>query len=487
MNDTDMEQQPGTFTETEESEDFAALFEATQSRGRQSAAQDNKVVADIVSIGDDWIFLDIGGKTEGIISREEFVDDNGELTVRKGDPITAYIIKKTDGEIILSRKMTMAASSEAAREAFQRRIPVEGLVTEERKGGFSVKVFGKQAFCPYSQIDLVSGAPAEEYVGKKFSFKITEYSDRGKNIVLSRRRVLEEERLERIEALKSAIKVDDLVPGVVKRIEPFGAFVDIGGVEGLVPISEVSWGRVENISDVLTLHQNISVRIINLDWDRNRISLSLKQATDDPWSSADSRYMVGANVAGRITRITNFGAFMELEPGIEGLIHISNLGQGKRIAHPRDVVSTGMELEARVISVDAGAKRIGLEIEKQAQEQDQETFVEIGTGQTVTGVVESVQEYGLFVKLPNGKTGLVHLSEIDAPKSVDLKRKFPAGSSVDVKVMSIDEQADRISLSMKALGLQAEKTQVDEFRSRMAENGSFGTLGDLFKEKLFRK
>ncbi len=484
MNDIDSKKHLTHFDESDDSEDFASLFEATQRTSMNSSAADNKVVADIVSIGDEWIFVDIGGKTEGMISKGEFQDDAGELTVKKGDPITAYIIRKTDGEILLSRRMTMAASSEAAREAFQRRIPVDGLVMEERKGGYSVKVFGKLAFCPYSQIDLVSGVPAEEYIGQKLSFKIAEYSDRGKNIVLSRRKMLEEERQARVEELKNILKVDDVLTGSVKRIEPFGAFVDIGGIEGLVPVSEVSWGRVENISDVLSTDQIISVKIINLDWGRNRISLSLKQATDDPWASVAAKYPSGSMVRGKITRLANFGAFLELEPGVDGLIHISNLGQGKRISHPREVVTTGMSVEAKVISVDPDGKRIGLEIEKQATVENDAETVDIIPGQVVTGVVDSVQEYGVFLKLANGKTGLLHLSEIDAQKSGDLKRKFPSGSSLDVKILSMDDQSGRISLSQKALGTAAEKQQIEEFRTKLGHSGSFGTLGDLLREKL---
>ncbi len=487
MNVTDNDKHSASFNENDESEDFASLFEATQERDRNSSSNDNKVVADVVSIGDDWIFVDIGGKTEGIISKEEFLDEDGKLTVRKGDPLTAYIIRKTDGEVLLSRKMTMAASSEAAREAFQRKIPVEGLVTEERKGGFSVKVFGKMAFCPYSQIDLASSQPASEYVGKKFSFKITEYSERGRNIVLSRRRVLEEERMEKIEELKNVLKVEDVIVGTVKRIEPFGAFLDIGGIEGLVPISEVSWGRVEDITSVLSIDQKISVKIINLDWARNRISLSVKQATDDPWSNVESKYLAGSQVDGRVTRLTNFGAFMELEPGVEGLIHISNLGQGKRINHPREIVSQGMNLNAKIISVDAVAKRIGLELEKQTADDATQEAREIKAGETVTGVIDSVQDYGVFVKLPGDKTGLLHLSEIENPKSMELKRRFPVGGFVEVKVLSVDNNADRISLSVKALSLQAEERQIEEYRTKSDELRSFGTLGDILKEKLFRK
>ena len=484
MNEKETRKYSTDFNESDDSEDFASLFEATQRTSRNSSASDNKVVADIVSIGDEWIFVDIGGKTEGMISRAEFQDETGELTVKKGESIAAYIIRKTDGEVILSRRMTMAASAEAAREAFQRHIPVEGLVMEERKGGFSVKLFGKLAFCPYSQIDLVSGTPASEYIGQKLSFKITEYSERGRNIVLSRRKLLEEERQARIEELKNILKVDDVVSGSVKRIEPFGAFVDIGGVEGLVPISEVAWGRIENVSDVLSTGQPVTVKIISLDWGRNRISLSLKQATEDPWSSVAEKYPAGSTVRGQITRVTNFGAFLELEPGVDGLIHISNLGQGKRISHPRDVVSTGMTLEVKVISVDPDNRRIGLEVEKQANLEHEDQAVVILPGQIVTGVVESVQEYGVFVKLENGKTGLLHLSEIDAQKSGDLKRKFVIGANVDVKVLSVDEQSGKISLSQKAIGAAAEKQQIDEFRTKLGQSSSFGTLGDLLKEKL---
>ena len=473
--------------ENDEVEDFATLFEASQTRKLSREEDQNKVVADIVSIGDEWIFVDIGGKTEGIISKEEFIDEKGELTLKKGDSIAAYFIKKTDGEIVLSRKMTMAASSEALREAYERGIPVEGLVVEERKGGFSVKVLGKNAFCPYSQIDSLASREIHDYIGKKFSFKITEYTERGKNIVLSRRRVLDEERLERIEELKKSLSINDIVDGIVKKIESFGAFAEIGGIEGLIPISEISWGRTENVSDVLSLGQHVRLRIINLDWDKNRITLSLKQATDDPWLSVESRYLVGSKVVGRISRLANFGAFLELEPGIEGLIHISNLGQGKRINHPREIVSVGSNLEAKILSIDSSAKRIGLELERAANDVDNEAPVELRAGQILDGIVETIQDYGLFVKLPGGKSGLLHLSEIDGARNQDLKRRFPLGTNLEVQVLALDEANKKISLSLKAMGLQQERQQMDEFFSGSKTKQSFGTLGDLLKEKLSMK
>lgn len=487
MKDTDYREQSAGGFETDDTEDFATLFEASQTASRGSAADQNKIVADIVSIGDEWLFLDIGGKTEGIISRDEFVNDQGALTVTKGDTITAYIIKKSDGEVLLSRKMTMAASSEAAREAFHRGIPVEGLVMEERKGGFSVKLFGNLAFCPYSQIDLSSARPAQDYIGQKFSFRITEYSDRGKNIVLSRRRVLEEERLERIQELQGILKVDDVLTGTVKRIESFGAFVDIGGIEGLVPISEISWARVGDISEFLVVGLQIPVKIISLDWDRNRISLSVKQATQDPWTTVESKYSVGSNVHGIVQRLTAFGVFLELEPGIEGLIHISNLGKGRRINHPREVVSPGMALDARIISIDPFAKRIGLEIEKQSPETDELQSVELRQGMIITGSVDSIQDYGVFVKLPGGSTGLLHVSEIDGPKSTDLKKRFPLGANIDCQILSIDESSDRISLSLKSMDLLQEKQQIEDFRSKGVAHKPFGTLGDILRDKLQKK
>ncbi|MBM3303451.1 MAG: S1 RNA-binding domain-containing protein, partial [Deltaproteobacteria bacterium] len=266
----------------QDEEDFASLLESSQYRSEARIRRDAKVQGTVVSVGGEWVFLDVGGKSEGCISCEELLNQDGQLRVQVGDTVTAYVVDIRPGEIVLSTKMTSAASEDAIRGAFQSGLPVEGIVQSERKGGYAVTIFGKPAFCPYSQIDIQSGEPPEKFVGKRFSFRIIEYSDRGRNIVLSRKEILEEERLENLEELKRTLSPGDLVTGTVQKLARFGAFVDIGGVEGLVPMSELAWYRVGDVSDILTPGQEIVVRILELDWANQRISLSLKQTQEDP-------------------------------------------------------------------------------------------------------------------------------------------------------------------------------------------------------------
>ena len=237
--------------------------------------------------------------------------------------------------------MTTAASEEALRDAKDTGLPVEGLVSAERKGGYTVSVMGKPAFCPFSQMDLQPSGKPDDYIGRKFTFRVIDYSDRGRNIVLSRRQLLEAERQEKVNDLKKTLQAGAILEGTVQNLAQFGAFVDIGGIEGLIPISELAWYRVGQASDVLSPGETVRVKVLDIDWEKNRISLSLKQTLEDPWTSVKERIKETMVLTGTVSKLMNFGAFVELEPGIEGLVHISNLGRGRRINHPKEVLSEG--------------------------------------------------------------------------------------------------------------------------------------------------
>jgi small subunit ribosomal protein S1 len=480
-----LDNQPGETPDSklkeDEQEDFSTLFEASQNLDAL-IQRDTRIKGSVVSIGAEWIFVDIGGKTEGAISREELLDENGELHVQVGDPITAYVVNTKAGEVLLSVRMTAAASDDAIRGAHRSGVPVEGLVIEERKGGYSVTVLGKQAFCPYSQIDLQSGGNPSDYVGNRFSFRIVEYSERGRNIVISRRVILDEERRQKAEELKKILKLGDEIQGTVQKLASFGAFVDIGGVEGLIPMSELAWFRVNEASDILQPGETVTVRILGLDWAHNRISLSLKQTTEDPWQTVGQRYPEETVLEGTVTKLMNFGAFVYLEPGVEGLIHISNLGGGRRINHPKEVVSEGDRVEVKVISVDQDSRRIGLELRPSGGEDSAEA-VEFREGDVVTGEVDSVKDYGIFVVLPGGKSGLLHVSEIGDGKTGDLRSRFSLGAKIQVQVLSVDAGTGKISLSTKSLKKHEEDSQFKEFVTDKGSR-SFGTLGELLKDKI---
>ncbi len=466
--------------EHETEEDFASLFESTDAARNKRIQRDSKISGTIVSVSDEWVFVDIGGKSEGVIARSEFADENGPTEVKPGDPITAYVVSTRDGEIRLSIRMTAAASEEAIRDAFRSGVPVEGLVTAERKGGFSVSLFGKQAFCPFSQMDLQPAGSPEDYIGNRYTFRISEYSERGRNIVISRRDILEEERAKKVAELKANLKPSDIVTGTVRVLTQFGAFVDIGGVDGLIPMSELAWHRVADASEVLSQGDSVTVQVMNVDWENKRISLSLKRTLDDPWDTAAGRYPEEKVVPGKVTKLMNFGAFVELEPGIEGLIHLSNLGFGRRINHPKEVLSTGDEVEVRVLSVDKESRRIGLELVLAGVEGEPA----LTEGTVVPGVVDSIKDYGIFVSLPGRKTGLLHVSEISDGKTGDLRKRFALGSSIEVQILSIDSETQKISLSTKSLSKTAEESNVSDFMKGKGKGSSFGTLGDILNKKI---
>jgi small subunit ribosomal protein S1 len=476
-------QQAQNATDNGEGEDFAALFESQQQQQDAFVTLDSRIEGTIVSIGEEWVFVDVGGKTEGAISREELLDEHGQLNFKEGDSLTAYVVKNRDGEILLSVKMTAAASEEAMRGAQRSGVPVEGLVVGERKGGYTVTVLGKQGFCPYSQIDLQPAGSSLDYIGKRLSFRITEFSDRGRNVVLSRREILEEERLKKIAQLRQTLKPGDVVEGVVRKLAPFGAFVDIGGVEGLVPMSELAWHRVAAVTDILNPGDTVRVLILDLDWDNKRISLSLKQTLADPWESVEAGYQENQNLTGTVTRLMNFGAFVELEPGIEGLIHISQFGTGKRINHPREILSEGDQVKIRIISVDSPAKRIGLELITSGAADPVDSGVDLKEGDVVVGTVDSVKEYGVFVRLPGGKSGLIHVSEMATDRAGDMRNRFPIGSEVEAQIMALDQDTGKISLSTKRLANRLEDSHFRQFATATSGRASLGTLGDLLKSK----
>ena len=321
-----------------------------------------KVRALIVNITPEWIFIDLGSKSEGYIARQELVDGDGELTVKEGDAVDAYFLSSRNNERLFTTKIGKGEAGRAhLEEAFRSGIPIEGNVEKEIKGGFEIKVAGSvKGFCPFSQMGLRRVEDSKEYVGCRLTFKIIEYAERGRKIIFSNRVIREEELEREKEALKEILHEGMTVRGTVSSLRDFGAFVDLGGVQGLIPISKIKWGRVENIGEILTVGQEVEPIIIAIDWDKNRITLSLKDTLADPWDDVDNNYREGTRHQGKVSRLMKFGAFVELEPGIDGLIHISKLGNGKRINHPSDVVSEGEELTVEIEKVDRENKRISL-------------------------------------------------------------------------------------------------------------------------------
>jgi len=343
-----------------------------------------KVEAVIVKITPEWIFLALGGKSEGYLDRRELQDEEGNLSVKEGDRISAYFLSSKHNEKLFTTKVGSGEASQSfLEEAYQSGIPVEGLVEREIKGGFEIKVAGNiRGFCPYSQMGLQKVENSQDYVGKKLTFRIMEYGEKGRKLVLSSRAILEEEQRKRKEQIKETLQEGMVLKGKVVSLLKFGAFVDLDGIQGLIPMSEIGWERVENIHDVLVVGQEVEVRIIRLDWTKDQIGLSLKQCMPDPWDTVDQTFFEGSVHTGRVVRLTKFGAFVSLAPGIDGLIHISKLGKGKRINHPAEVLAVGQTLQVQVENTDREQKRVSLSLVQAANEE-----------KTVTSEAEDYRPY----------------------------------------------------------------------------------------------
>jgi len=323
-----------------------------------------RVDAQIADITSDWVFLDIGGKSEGALDKKELLDENGDFTLKVGDTVTAYFLASRNNERLFTTRITSGqAGRNFLEHAWRGEIPVEGLVEKEIKGGFQVKIPGDTlAFCPYSLMGLRRVEDSSEYVGKRMFFIIAEYSEEGRNVILSNRAILQAELRAKKEALKEELREGMTVKGTVASIQKFGAFIDISGVQGLLPISEIGWARVDDVHDVLSVGQELELVILSLDWEKDRMSFSLKATLPDPWDRVEGKYPAGSSHVGTVARLTKFGAFVTLEGGVDGLIHISKLGGGKRLNHPGEVLEQGQSVEVTVETIDLEKNRLSLKL-----------------------------------------------------------------------------------------------------------------------------
>ena len=372
----------------EESEDFAAMFEASLENVGQQLEPGKKIEATILQIGKDWTFLDVGQKGEGVLATAELLNNDGEIQYAAGDIISAYFLSRAGGELRFTTKVGGSGSgTEQLENAYQGGIPVDGTIEKEIKGGFEVKLAGSvRAFCPFSQTGLRQAEPAD-LIGQSLSFKITQFSERGRNIVVSHRAILDEEREQLRVSLRGKLKEGMVVKGTVTNIRDFGAFLDIGGIEGLLPISEISYGRIDNIEEVLTIGQELEVAVKRIDWDNNKFSFSLRDTQADPWNKVGSIYQVGKQYSGKISRLAQFGAFVTLEEGIDGLLHISKLGEGKRIRHPQDVVSVGQQVQVVVEKIDQEERRISLALAGQQNDFEETSYSDQPVSSTGLGTL----------------------------------------------------------------------------------------------------
>jgi small subunit ribosomal protein S1 len=366
MEADDREQHPpeaGEVPGAEEEGDFAELLEQTfVAPVRYEPGQ--KVVARVIKVTPEWIFLDLGRKGEGVLAAKELADGEGNVQVREGDSLASYFVSSDGSEMLFTTRVGGSSAGTAQlEEAWQSGIPVDGLVVKEVKGGFEVRLAGgARAFCPYSQMGLPRTRGAEEIAGKHAAFRITQYGEKGRNIVVSNRVLLEEEEERKREESMAVLSEGMVVRGKVTSLRDFGAFVDIGPIEGLLPISEIGWERVEDIHSALAVGQEVEVAITRLDWANKKVAFSLKKTLADPWETAPQRFPQGSRHTGKVVRLTAFGAFVSLGGGVDGLLHISRLGGGKRIRSAGEAVRMGQQLEVKVDSVDPAQHRIALSL-----------------------------------------------------------------------------------------------------------------------------
>jgi small subunit ribosomal protein S1 len=488
-NPAEVNNMPETEVVIEVKENFAELFEKS-SKVQERLSPGQKVRARVVSISGDLVYIDLGGKSEGVVDLSELTNEDGVCSVQEGDEIDAYYVTARDGVKKLTTLVNgySAVTLGAIRDAFDAGVAVNGTVKREVKGGFEVSVGGVRCFCPFSQIDLRGGREGGLFLGRTFPFKVLEFEENGKNVIVSRRALLEDERKANVEKLKGSLAVGMDVDATVRSLQRFGTFVDLGGVDGLIPASEVSWDRAKKAEDVMTVGGQVRARIIALDWERNRLTLSLKALETDPWAGVNDRYQVDARVNGTIVRLAPFGVFVKLEPGVEGLIHISNLGAGRRINHPKEVVEAGQEVEVYVLGVDEANRKIALSMQPKPAPK---VVVLPQVGTVVDGVVDKVMPFGIFVKIPDGLSGLVPNSEIGAVDGGDPKRVFASGTAMQTVVMDVEQGSGKIRLSRKALFDRKAKEEYAEYADTMkqSEGGSsgLGSLGDILKAKLEEK
>jgi small subunit ribosomal protein S1 len=424
----------------------------------------------IIAVDNDHVLVDVGFKSEGQISIHEFKDENGEINVQIGDMVEVMVEVWDEDEerVILSKdKAAKIKVWESIKEIHDANGTVEGVITSRVKGGFSVDV-GIPAFLPGSQADLRPIRNLDEMVGQTYTFKVLKYNRKRSNIVLSRRAILEEQRESVRSKTLENIHEGKVMEGVVKNITEYGVFVDLGGVDGLLHITDISWGRVKHPSEMFSVGDNITVKILSFDIEKERVSLGMKQLSEDPWSIASKKYPVGEKVSGKVVSLTDYGVFVELEEGIEGLVHVSEMSWTRKIRHPSKVISVGEVIEAIVLDIKPDSRRISLGMKQVAQNPWEVISEKYPIGTIIEGKIKNITDFGLFIGIDDEIDGLVHISDISWTKRIKHPSEvFKKGDVVQAVVLDIDKNNERFSLGIK-------QTQDDPWKS-VAERYAVGT------------
>jgi small subunit ribosomal protein S1 len=464
-----------------DAEDFATLFARESARAVLEIGQ--IVKGRVIQISAESVFVDVGGKGEAWIERAELTDADGKLRVAIGDEVEATVVSAGD-EIRLSHKLRQGAQArQALAVAAQTGIPVEGKVAAVIKGGYEVTVGGLRGFCPFSQMDVRRVEATDEYVGRVLEFRVTTFSENGRNLVLSRRRLLEERSAEMAEETRKKIIPGAVLAGTVASLADFGAFIDLGGVQGLVPLSELSHSRASRPADLLRVGDTVSVKVLRIDQEKGRISLSLKALEGDPWAGVAGRLRERQIVRGRAVRSTEFGVFVELMPGVDGLLHITEIPRSRQGAM-REAAAAATEVNVLIINIDREKRRVALALAPEGAELGQQMESRVEVGAVLKGTVERHEPFGIFVRLGPGQTGLVPTGELSMSRGADARKTFPVDSEIKVLVLAIEEGGRRIRLSHAQALAREEQAETQAYMQQSPKRGDgFGlTLGERIKQ-----
>ncbi len=463
---------------------FAELLESSDINLESDLSVGDLIQGRIIKIGKENLHIDTGTKTDGIVQKQELVDESGELPYQEGDELELYVVSLKHGEILLARSMGREGDIEQLQQAAQSKIPVEGKVKETCKGGYKVDVMHRTAFCPLSQIDINTVEDPETMVGQTLRFQINRVEENGRNIVVSRRQLLEKERAEALQNFQEQTRPGDIVQGKITRLASFGAFVEIAPqVEGLVHLSELSWSKTLSPEEIVSPGDKVEVKFLSLDQTEDkkpRIQLSLKQAGTDPREEAMSKLQAGMIVSGTVTRTASFGVFVELFPGVEGLVHISEISHIKRVHKPEDEVSPGDEVAVMIKEVDSESGRISLSMRDAEGDPWLEVPNRYQKGQVVQGVVEKKEDFGVFVRLEPGVIGLLHSSKLENSPELSMSKIKPE-DKIAVSIDSIDAENRRIGLA------PAEDPTSGDLDSYAPKEEAKTSLGSKLQEAMQKK
>src|SRR5690554_1731862 len=459
------------------SESFAELFE--ESLKTVDMVPGTIVTGVVIDIDKDWVTVHAGLKSEGVIPAIQFIDENGEVKLEIGDEVQVALETVEDGfgETRLSREKAKRAEAwkvlEAAHSADE---VVKGVINGKVKGGFTVDVAGIRAFLPGSLVDVRPVRETAHLENKELDFKVIKLDQKRNNVVVSRRAVLEQANSAEREELLATLQEGMVVKGIVKNLTDYGAFVDLGGVDGLLHITDMAWKRIKHPSEIVNVGDEIDVKVLKFDRERNRVSLGLKQLGEDPWLQITGRYPEGARVKAIVTNLTDYGCFAELEEGVEGLVHVSEMDWTNKNIHPSKVVNLGDEIEVMILDIDEERRRISLGM-KQCQENPWDAFARTcAKGEKITGKIKSITDFGIFIGLEGGIDGLVHLSDISWHEAgEEAVRKYKKGDEIETVVLAIDPERERISLGIKQL-------EADPFSEYVAENDKGAIVKGIVKE-----